>query len=72
MGPEKMGSKEPKKHTRRTRKPQACATTLSVRTYTDPPTSAWLKLWATMLRDFSAELDGEKPHAAPPAADVQE
>ena len=71
MGPEKMGPKEPKKHTRRTRKPRVFATTLSVRTYADPPTSAWLKLWATMLRDFSAELDGEGPHA-PPAADVQE
>ena len=69
-GSRKMRTKkEPKRQTRRTRKPPACAATLSVHSYADPPTSAWHKLWATMLREMSAELDGEQSQADPSAAD---
>ena len=61
--------KEPRKQTRKTRKAKACAATLSVHTYADPPTTAWHKLWATMLREMSTELDGKQPQADPSVAD---
>ena len=73
VGSKRMGTKkEPKKQTRRTRKPPSCAATLEVREYTDPPTKAWNDLWSRIFREISAEFDGEQLHAASNEAGVRE